>query len=98
MTDNEIIKTLKMENEKLQNDCELLKQAFAQKIVSEIKSEAIKEFAEKIIEKLGECRIVNNHIHVGYNTGDVLNAIDNLVKEMVDNVAKSMPLECGDDK
>ena len=59
------IEALKMDNEqlqsdivnangncdKLQNDCELLKTALAQKIVSEIKSEVIKEFGKYLIDK-----------------------------------------------
>ena len=42
-------------------------------------NKAIKEFSESLIEKLGECRLVNNYVYVGYDTGDVLEAIQYLV-------------------
>lgn len=47
----------------------------------EIRAEAFNEFAEQLKEKLSDCRIVTNYVYTGYDTGDVLDAINQLVKE-----------------
>ena len=55
--------------------------------IEAIKSDAITEFAEELREKLDMCDTVTESgdfgvtIKVGYETVDVLNAVDNLVKE-----------------
>ena len=83
------IKTLQMENNQLQDDIvnangnyeqlkddyELLKNALAQKIILEIKSEAIKEFAERLKE-LKKNSTMDRRIYTA-------EMIDSLVKEMV---------------
>lgn len=47
----------------------------------EIIAEAINEFAEQLKEKLSDCRTVTDYVYTGYDTGDVLDAINQLVKE-----------------
>lgn len=46
------------------------------------KAEAIKEFAERLKNCLENCRTVHDYVYVGYDSGDTLETIDNLVKEM----------------
>lgn len=49
----------------------------------EIKSEAVKEFAEKLKGKIGDCHIVSDGEYCGFDCGDIHRCIDNLLKEMV---------------
>ena len=55
----------------------------ANKKISEIKSEAYKEFAEKLEEKLCDCRTVSDREYCGFDCGDTHESINNLLKEMV---------------
>ena len=52
-----------------------------------IKSEAVKEFVDRLKEKISDyCHIVSDEgEYVGYDCADVIDCIDNLVKEMVGN-------------
>lgn len=54
------------------------------KLEREIKAEAVKEFAEKLEEKLGCCHIISDGEYCGFDCGDTHECIDNLLKEMVD--------------
>lgn len=45
--------------------------------------EAIKEFAERMKEKLGDCHIVSDGEYCGFDCGDIHECIDTLLKEMV---------------
>ena len=47
------------------------------------KAEAYKEFAEKLEEKLCDCRTVSDGEYCGFDCGDTHECIDNLLKEMV---------------
>lgn len=53
------------------------------KLEREIKAEAVKEFAEKLEEKLGCCHIISDGEHCGFDCGDTHGCIDDLLKEMV---------------
>lgn len=44
---------------------------------------AIKEFAEKLKEKIDDCHIVSDGEYCGFDCGDIHECIDNLLKEMV---------------
>lgn len=48
-----------------------------------LKAEAVKEFAEKLKEKIGDCHIVSDGEYCGFDCGDIHKCIDNLLKEMV---------------
>ena len=54
----------------------------SQRIKREAKAEAYKEFAERLKNCLENCRTVHDYVYVGYDSGDTLETIDNLVKEM----------------
>ena len=45
--------------------------------------EAIKEFAERLNEKLCDCHIVSDGEYCGFDCSDVHECVDKLVKEMV---------------
>ena len=47
------------------------------------KSEAYKEFAGKLNEKLCDCHIVSDGEYCGFDCSDVHECVDNFVKEMV---------------
>lgn len=49
----------------------------------EIKSESVKEFAERLKEKISDCHIVNDGEYCGFDCGDVHECINNILKEMV---------------
>ena len=51
--------------------------------IKQIKNEAYKEFAEKLEEKLCDCRTVSDGEYCGFDCGDTHECIDNLLKEMV---------------
>lgn len=53
------------------------------KTVEQIKTEAYKEFAEKLEEKLCDCRTVSDGEYCGFDCGDIHECIDDLLKEMV---------------
>lgn len=53
------------------------------KLEREIKAEAVKEFAEKLEEKLCDCRTVSDGEYCGFDCGDTHECIDDLLKEMV---------------
>ena len=59
--------------------------------LNSVKSEAIKEFAERLKEKLDNCRMVHDYIYTGYDTRDIRYCIDNLVKEMTEVNENEMP-------
>ena len=48
-----------------------------------VKTEAYKEFAERLKEKLGDCHIVSDEEYCGFDCGDIHKCIDNLLKAMV---------------
>ena len=54
-----------------------------QNYIQEAKSEAVKEFAERLKEKLGDCYIVSDGEYCGFDCGDIHRTITNLLKEMV---------------
>lgn len=47
------------------------------------KTEAYKEFAEKLEEKLDDCRIVSDGEYCGFDCGDIHECIRNLLKETI---------------
>lgn len=53
------------------------------KTVEQIKTEAYKEFAEKLEEKLCDCRTVSDGEYCGFDCGDIHECFDDLLKEMV---------------
>ena len=53
------------------------------KLEAQIKSEAIKEFADRLKENITDCHTVSDGEYVGYDWTDITHCIDNLVKEMV---------------
>lgn len=53
------------------------------KCYNQAKSEAIKEFAEKLKEKISDCHIVNDGEYCGFDCGDVHECINNILKEIV---------------
>ena len=55
-------------------------------LAQKIKSEAIKEFAERLNDQFGKCALIRDCFYVGYDINDVSKAIDNLVKEMVGGI------------
>ena len=81
---DEEIEALKIKNQSLRSAANSYKLHY-----NEASAEAIKEFAEELKEKLELCDIVVESgnfgitIKVGYETVYVLNAIYNLIKEMV---------------
>lgn len=79
------IERLKCEMGKLlPKDCSYAMQMeVSNKLESQIKSEAIKEFAEKLKEKISDCHIVSDGEYCGFDCGDVHECIDNILKEMV---------------
>ena len=50
---------------------------------AEAKSEAIKEFAERLKEKISNCHIISDGEYCGFDCGDIYECIDNVLKEMV---------------
>ena len=56
-----------------------------QNYIQEEKSEAVREFVDRLKEKISDyCNIVSDEgEYVGYDCADVIDCIDNLVKEMV---------------
>lgn len=76
----DLIRRQQAEIERLKDNKQI---EISERLEKEIRSEAIKEFADRLKEKLSDCRIVNDFIYIGYDTGDALNSIDNLAKEMV---------------
>ena len=53
------------------------------KLEAQIKSEAIKEFTDRLKENITDCHTVSDGEYVGYDWTDITHCIDNLVKEMV---------------
>lgn len=53
------------------------------KTVEQIKTEAYKEFVEKLEEKLCDCHTVSDGEYCGFDCGDTHECIDDLLKEMV---------------
>lgn len=51
--------------------------------IADVSAEAVKEFAEKLKEKLGDCHIVSDGEYFGFDCGDIHECIDTLLKEMV---------------
>lgn len=49
----------------------------------EIKSESVKEFAEKLKEKISDCHIVNDGEYCGFDCGDIHECINNILKEII---------------
>lgn len=76
----------KIEIEKMNKKVEELSEVLSDTIrirYAEAKSEAIKEFAEKLKEKISDCHIVNDGEYCGFDCGDVHECINNILKEMV---------------
>lgn len=80
------IERLKCEMGKLlPKDCSYAMQMeVSNKLESQIKSEAIKEFAERLENNLCGCDVTGDRDNVGYITSDVHQIIDSLVKEMTE--------------
>lgn len=81
----DLINRQKAEIERLEKElmkCKLEKEMLY-RTVEEIKSEAIKEFAERLKEKISDCHIVNDGEYCGFDCGDVHECIDNTLIEMV---------------
>ena len=53
------------------------------KLEAQIKSEAIKEFADRLKENITDCHTVSDGEYVGYDRTYITHCIDNLVQEMV---------------
>ena len=53
------------------------------KLEAQIKSEAIKEFADRLKENITGCHTVSDGEYLGYDWTDITHCIDNLIKEMV---------------
>lgn len=53
------------------------------KLEAQIKSEAIKEFADRLKENITDCHTVSDGEYVGYDRTDITHCIDNLIKELV---------------
>ena len=53
------------------------------KCYNQAKSEAIKEFAERLKEKISDCHIVSDREYCGFDCGDVHECINNILKEMI---------------
>ena len=49
---------------------------------NKIKSEAIREFAERLKENITDCHTVSDGEYVGYDWTDITHCIDNVIKEM----------------
>lgn len=49
----------------------------------EIETEAYKEFAERLKEKLEDCHIISDGEYCGFDCGDVHECLNILLKEMV---------------
>ena len=49
---------------------------------NEAGTEAIKDFAERLKEKLGDCYIISDGEYCGFDCGDIHRTITNLLKEM----------------
>lgn len=85
------IERLKRENEILSTNADTAFQdglneaqdLYATQVENEIKTEAIKEFADKLKENVTDCHTVSDGEYVGYDWTDIANCIDNLVKEVV---------------
>lgn len=76
----------KVEIEKLNKKVEELSEVLSDTIrirYAEAKSEAIKEFAEKLKEKISDCHIVSDGEYCGFDCGDVHECINNILKEIV---------------
>lgn len=85
------IERLKRENEILSTNADTAFQdglneaqdLYATQVENEIKTEAIKEFADKLKENVTDCHTVSDGEYVGYDWTDIAHCIDNLVKEVV---------------
>ena len=76
----------KTEIERLNKKVEELSEVLSDTIrirYAEAKSEAIKEFTEKLKEKISDCYIVNDGEYCSFDCGDVHECINNILKEMV---------------
>ena len=56
-----------------------------QNYIQEEKSEAVKDFAERLKENITNCHVVLDGEYVGYDWADIMYCIDNLVKEMMED-------------
>ena len=82
----DLINRQKAEIEKLNKKVEELSEVLSDTIrirYAEAKSEAIKEFTEKLKEKISDCYIVNDGEYCSFDCGDVHECINNILKEMV---------------
>lgn len=52
------------------------------------KTRTLKEFAERLNEKLGDCHTVSDGEYCGFDCGDIHKCIDNLAKEMTESEEK----------
>ena len=76
----------KAEIEKLTKKVEELSEVLSDTIrirYAEAKSEAIKEFAERLKEKISDCHIISDGEYCGFDCGDIYECIDNVLKEMI---------------
>ena len=53
------------------------------KCYNQAKSEAIKEFAERLKEKISDCHIVGAGEYCGFDCGDIHECVNNILKEIV---------------
>ena len=84
------IERLKRENEILSTNADTAFQdglneaqdLYVTLVENEIKTDAIKEFAERLKENITSCHTVSDGEYVGYDWTDIIHCIDNLIKEM----------------
>ena len=76
----------KVEIEKLNKKVEELSEVLSDTIrirYAEAKSKSVKEFAERLKEKISDCHIVNDGEYCGFDCGDIHECIDNTLIEMI---------------
>lgn len=81
---NRIVRKAEEEITHQQAEIEELRKRIAE-VNKTIKSEAIKEFAERLKENITNCHAVSDGEYVGYDWTDITQCIDNLVKEMMED-------------
>lgn len=83
MKNYEIYKSQKAEIERLKGSTIVNNIMESQRIKREAKTEAYKEFAERLKEKLEDCHIISDGEYCGFDCGDVHECLNILLKKMV---------------
>lgn len=82
----DLINRQKTEIERLNKKVEELSEVLSDSIrirYAEAKSEAIKEFTERLEEKISDCHIISDGEYCGFDCDDIHECINNILKEMV---------------